>query len=182
MRKVLNRLRSSLILILLSGIALAANSQQPAKNKTQQKWQYLEGDWVGEGSGNPGEGNGYFSFSEDLDGKIIVRRSHVEYPPSNGKPGSIHDDLMIIYPGNPGSPDKAIYFDNEGHIINYSASFGDGGKQMVFLSEKFENAPRFRLIYIPVDQDNVNVKFEIAPPGKADVFKTYVEGKSHRKK
>ena len=43
---------------------------------TWDKWNWLIGDWAGEGSGQPGQGGGTFSFKPDLNNKILVRKSH----------------------------------------------------------------------------------------------------------
>jgi len=94
-------------------------------NSAWDKWSWLAGEWVGEGSGQPGQGGGTFSFKPSLDNKILVRESHSEYPAVGSKPKIIHNDLMIIYPDYSGNPVKAIYFDNEGHTINYSISYAD---------------------------------------------------------
>lgn len=37
------------------------------QNPSWDKWNWLLGEWVGEGSGQPGEGGGTFSFKPDLD-------------------------------------------------------------------------------------------------------------------
>lgn len=84
------------------------------KSSTWDKWDWLIGDWIGEGTGQPGQGGGTFSFKPDLDKKILVRKSHSEYPATENKPQVIHNDLMIVYLDNTGNPSKAIYFDNEG--------------------------------------------------------------------
>jgi hypothetical protein len=65
-----------------------------------QDWgpaQFLVGNWTGEGGGQPGQGVGAFSFSPDLQGKILVRKSFAKYPPAEGRPASRHDDLTIVY-------------------------------------------------------------------------------------
>src|SRR5438046_2818566 len=109
------------------------------------KWSWLIGEWKGEGSGQPGQGSGTFSFKADLNNKILVRKSHSEYPATANKPEIIHDDLLIVYLDFFGNPSKAIYFDNEGHTINYSISYTD--KSIVLLSDKIPNVPVFRLTY-----------------------------------
>ena len=143
------------------------------KNSSWDKWDWLIGSWKGEGSGNPGQGSGKFSFSYDLNNKILVRKAHSEY---TGRDNSrvVHDDLLIIYPDFGGNPSKAIYFDGEGHVINYSISYND--KSIVLLSEKIEHVPTFRLTYTQFDGKTSNVKFEMSQDGTN--FKTYVEGKS----
>lgn len=143
-------------------------------------WKFLIGEWIGEGNGQPGQGNGSFTFNTDLDGKILVRKSHTEFPATKDRPAFSHDDLLIVYFDFTGTPAKAIYFDNENHVLNYSVSYVNN--TIVFLSEPAQNAPRFRLSYIPLDENTVNVKFEIAMPQNLEDFKTYLEGKSIRKK
>ena len=141
---------------------------------TQNQWSWLIGDWKGEGSGQPGQGGGTFSFKADLDQKILVRESHSEYPALGIKPAVIHDDLMVVYPDYSGSPVKAIYFDNEGHTINYSVTYSD--KTIVLTSDKIGNIPVFRLTYIQLNDESVDIKFEISQDGVK--FNTYIEGKS----
>ncbi|NVO10742.1 MAG: hypothetical protein HXX16_12315 [Bacteroidales bacterium] len=173
----MKRLRLSLTLALILFVQLGW-AQQP--NSKWEKWNFLMGEWVGEGSGQPGKGGGYFSFNTDLDGNVLVRKGHTEFPATPDKKASVHDDLMYIYPDYTGNASKAIYFDNEGHVINYSITYTENS--IVLTSEAIQNAPRFRLSYIMIDKDSVNVRFEFAPPSKPDDFKIYIEGKSVRKK
>jgi len=70
-------------------------AQKESESDPLQYLSYLIGDWTGEGSGKPGVGTGYFSFSFSLDSNIIIRKSHSEYPPSKDRPAIIHDDLQI---------------------------------------------------------------------------------------
>ena len=151
-------------------------SAQP--DKTWSGLEKLTGVWVGEGSGQPGQGSGTFSFSHELDGKIIVRKSHSEYPAETNKPKIIHDDLMIIYPGQGVDPARAIYFDNEGHKIEYTVIVSDNS--IVFTGDKVTGTPVFRLVYTFLDNDRVNTRFEMSQDGVR--FMTYVEGVSRKSK
>lgn len=169
-------MKSNLIAVILTFIAAAFSIAQE-NNNNWGKLSYLIGDWKGEGSGKPGEGGGYFTFKLDLDGKILIRNSHSEYPAAQDKPLIVHNDLLIVYLNYSGNPDKAIYFDNEGHIINYSITFSPGG-DIVFTSENSPNIPVFRLTYSKIENNLLNVKFEISQDGVNYV--TYVEGKSRR--
>jgi hypothetical protein len=162
------------ITVALLCLAMACFGQQGA---AWDKLEWLVGEWIGEGSGQPGQGGGTFSFSFDLDRNIIVRKSHSEYP-AKDKPPVIHDDLMVIYCDPTGTPGRAIYFDNERHVIEYTVSCT--GKSVVFTSEKTAAAPVFRLTYDPLGTDSVNVKFEMSRDGEK--FMTYIEGKSARKR
>jgi hypothetical protein len=145
------------------------------QSTTWDKWNWIMGEWEGEGNGQPGQGSGSFSFKQDLDKNILTRRSHSEYPATANKPLIIHDDLMIVYPDQQSSPAKAIYFDNEGHIINYTITFPD--KSIVLTSDK-NSMPVFRLTYVLLDNGMVNTKFEMSKDGEN--FMTYVEGKSRK--
>ncbi len=163
------------ITVLLFVLTVVCYGQQ---STAWDKWNWLMGEWKGEGSGQPGQGGGMFSFAFDLDKQIIVRKSHSEYPATSSKPVIIHDDLMIIYPDDQKGSTKAIYFDNEGHVINYSVSFEENS--IVLTSGKAANSPTFRLTYTLLDKDMVNTKFEMSQDGK--IFMTYIEGKSKKTK
>lgn len=157
-------------------------AQQPLPdNSPLKKFAFLIGDWVGEGNGQPGQGTGYFSIKPDLDGKVLVRKNHTEYPATPQKAAFVHDDLMIIYADRPGDVSQAIYMDNEDHTIHYTVSFSADQKTIVFTSPVAAGMPRFRLSYTQIDAASLTLKFEIAPPGQPDGFNTYLEGKVHRK-
>jgi len=164
-----------ILIITLLGIFTTCFGQQTPR---WEKWNWLIGEWVGEGNGTPGKGGGYFNFSLDLDKKILVRKSHSEYPASENKPKVIHDDLMIVYPDYTGNPSIAIYFDNEGHTINYTIAYSE--KSIIFTSSKIPNVPVFRLTYTLLDNESVNTKFEMSQD--AEKFITYIEGKSIKSK
>ncbi len=143
-------------------------------------FQFLMGSWVNEG--RPEEGSGSFTLEPDLGGKILVRRNTAHLPAAKGRPAAEHEDLMIVYPQPGGKSFQASYFDNEGHIIHYSVRSLPDKKGLVFLSNSDQPGPRFRLTYTKGEQDRLRLKFEIAPPGKADQFKTYLEGTVRKKK
>lgn len=164
-----------LLTIIFCGILSMGFSQQ---KPNWDQWRWLTGEWVGEGSGQPGTGGGTFSFKTDLDQNILVRKSHSEYPATADKPQVIHDDLMVVYPDFSGTPAKAIYFDNEGHTINYSITYSE--KSITLTSDKIPNVPIFRLTYSLLDNETVNTKFEMSQDGVK--FFTYIEGKSKKSK
>lgn len=143
-------------------------------------WKFLLGEWIGEGAGQPGAGEGGFSFALDLEGRILVRKSRTAFPATQGRPAFVHDDLLIIWPAASG-PAGAIYFDNEDHVIEYEAAAAADGKSATFVSEARPGAPRFRLVYALRPDGGLAVKFEMAPPGKPDDFSPYLEGGARRK-
>jgi len=87
--------------------------------------QFLIGSWSSPVSGQPGQGvSGSTTFSFDLDKKVIERKSRAEFAPGPGETkGQFHDDLLVIYQQPGETQFRAIYFDNEGHVIHYSLSF-----------------------------------------------------------
>ncbi len=108
----------------------------------------LVGKWSGEGTGDPGHGTGGFSFAWDLQQKILVRNSHADYPATKDRPAFSHQDLMIVYQQPDTLLPRAVYFDNEGHVINYAVSVSPDAKSIAFLSELAPSSPRYRLTYI----------------------------------
>ncbi len=165
----LSGMKRVLMLVWLAASAgVAAEDWGPA--------QFLVGHWIGEGSGQPGQGAGGFSFTSDLQGAVLVRKSFAEYPAANGRPASRHDDLTIVYRDEASKQLRASYFDNEGHAIQYVVKPAEGG--VVFVSEGPPTATRYRLTYTSTGRDRLKLKFEIAAPGKD--FSTYIEAAARR--
>ena len=161
-------------LIFLFTICQLVTGQKSASN--WEKWRHLIGEWVGEGSGQPGQNQGTFSFQTDLDGKILVRKNHTVFPATADSPKKVHDDLLIVYPVAQSGLQEAIYFDNEGHTINYSIAYSD--KSIVLTSEKAPNVPIFQLTYTLLENGTINTKFEMSQDGVK--FMVYIEGKSKK--
>jgi hypothetical protein len=86
---------------------------------------------------------------------------------------------MVIYPESASRQLRADYYDSEGHVIHYSITPNDTG--LVFTSSPGSPGPRFRLTYARADKGTVKVTFEIAPPGKGNQFRTYLQGTVRRK-
>jgi hypothetical protein len=154
--------------------------QQKANAGNWDSWRFLLGKWAGKASGQPGEGTGTFTFRFELQGKILVRRNRDDFPATKDHPASSHEDLMVVYPETGGPRTRAIYFDSEGHVIQYTAEFSEDQKTLIFLSDPVPSAPRFRLTYTRGENGSLAIKFAIAPPGKPDAFSTHVEGVAHR--
>src|SRR5208283_443989 len=113
-----------------------AAAQQTKAPDAWGPYKFLVGTWTAEGHGEPGKGEGAFSFHFELQGKILVRRSHVDYPATPKQAAFSHEDLLIVYPDAGPAPNRAIYFDSEGHVIHYAAAFSDQGKVLTFLSQE----------------------------------------------
>ncbi len=131
------------------------------------RFKFLIGDWISPVSGQPGEGiSGASTFSYALDGKIIIRNSRAEFAPAPGEEkGLVHNDLLIIYQ-QPGEESlRAIYFDNEGHIIHYRVLFPDKQPGVVFESEATDMNPQARLVYSTEADGTMMTEFSVALPG-----------------
>jgi hypothetical protein len=157
----------------------APSAPTPASDAWGPRWSALAGSWSGAGQGQPGQGGGSFTFAFDLDRKILVRRSTSDYPAANGRPATHHEDLMVVHSPEPDHAAHAVYFDNEGHVIEYQATWSADGKVLTFQSAAHAGAPTFRLTYAAGDGDVWTVTFAMAAPG-SDTFRTYVSGEVRR--
>ena len=170
------------VLLLLAVSTLMAQAQQP--KPASDPWRQLAfmlGDWTASGTKEQSEAKGGFSLKPDLDGKILVRRNFAEYPAREaGKPPLRHEDLMIVYPSGSDSQYATIYFDNEGHVINYVLTCDEKRSSVRLESTGPEKAPRFRLDYLLKPDSTLEITFSIAQPG--DTFKVYTTGTAHKQR
>ena len=137
----------------------------------------LLGEWVGEPSGQPGEPAGATaSFTLELDGQVLVRRNHVQFPPRAGEAaGAVHDDLLVI--AREGSALRATFWDNEGHVIRYQVT---GAAGAITLESEPGPGPRFRLAYRPLPEGRYAVAFSIAAPPGGE-YRLYQSGVMRRR-
>jgi hypothetical protein len=173
-------MRSLKILLLIVFMILCQVTIGQQTTNPWEKWNFLLGEWVGEGGGQPGQNGGTFSFQTDLDKKILVRKNHTVFPATVSSPEKIHDDLLIVYPASHNGPQEAIYFDNEGNTIKYKVSFHENS--LVLTSDIIPNTARFRLSYVTVDNKTVNITFEMASPQTPEEFRVYLSGKATKVK
>jgi len=142
-------------------------------------WKFLLGEWAGANEGDPGQGYGTFSFAFDLDQNILVRRNHTVFPASDKREAFTHDDLLFVYYELDGTT-RAIYFDNEEHVIHYKAGLSADQKAVIFVSDPLPGVPQFRLTYQMKGDETLMTRFEMTPPGQAGAFFVYLEGDSKR--
>ena len=164
------------VLILLPAMAFGQSGAAPDPFKALS---FLEQNWEANTNGYGGvKSTGTYTFRRELGGHILARRSTSDVTckgPTDFDCG--HGDMLYVYQDAPGQPLKAIYFDNEGHVIHYQVSAQSG--QATFLSEPGPG-PRFRLSYRGVGADQVVTTFEVAPPDHPEGFVKYLEGSSKR--
>jgi hypothetical protein len=157
-------------------------SQSPPADRMSQgagldSLRFLVGKWSGEGGGDAGQGSGYFTFEEGLQGKVLVRRNHAEYPAMKDRPAFTHDDLMVVYADPQTGRARAFYTDSEGHVINYDVLSAGDGKSVVFLSDPRDAGPRYRLTYALTQPDTIALTFEMATADQPDRFRKIIEGR-----
>ncbi len=166
------------VLVLLSAVAPAAQTAAQNPGPDWSAFQFVLGEWFGEAGGEPGQGTGSFRFASELQGRILVRHSRTVFPGSQNQPALVHDDLLIVYQEKEGT--KAVYWDNEGHVIRYEVTVGTDGS-LSFISPRVPGAPRQRLTYRLLPDGRLSTSFALASPDKPDEFKVHVEGISRRK-
>ena len=142
------------------------------------KFKFLIGEWVGNGGGSiSGKGAGSSIFKFDLDSNVIIRENYAQYPGQNDNPAYIHKDLMIIY--YQFSKPKAVYFDNERHVINYNLEIAEN--KIIFTSEEVKGIPQFRLSYEREGDNKMKLYFDIAPPNAPGKFGSYLTAEMQKK-
>ena len=145
---------------------------------------FLEGTWAAD-VGPGADPVGSYAFVRELGGHVLARRSPTDVACT--LPGSTvcaHRDLLYVYQDSAGAPLKAIYFDAEGHVIQYGIEIKHfevaSGRQdyAIFLSDPAALGPRFRLTYerntdTRTDKTEMTGTFEVLlPNGK---WKPYLQ-------
>lgn len=133
--------------------------------------QFLVGNW--EIEAEPGKGSGHFEFALDLQGKVLVRKNHVDYPATSASAALVHDDLLIITQEGVPAAIKGSYFDSSGYLGRYTITAN--GNQATFISDTYPKLPRYRLTYTGLPDGRLNAKLEVAPAGKPNAFANYLE-------
>lgn len=169
-----------LLLFALLALASSCFGQETKRGDRWGAWEFLLGEWVGEGSGDPGQGTGGFTLYPDLRNNILMRKNVANYPATKDRQAFSHEDLMVIYYEN--DRPQAMYFDNENHVIRYGVEFSKDSSAVTFLSEKVPSAPRFRFTYTKAPNETLRIAFDIASPDKPDTFSRYIEAVVRRKK
>jgi hypothetical protein len=164
------------LLITLALLAVAATSTSAQPKTPLSALEFLVGEWEAIGTA-PGESGG-FGFAFAVQDRVLVRTNHADYAASDRGPASRHDDLMVIYAE--AGVIKADYFDNEDHIIRYTAQVR-GSKDVVFVSEAKASEPRYRLSYSMGADGVLKGQFEIAPPGAPAAFTSYLAWTSRKR-
>src|SRR5512140_2178385 len=167
------------IVVSIFSRAIPCWAQDRGGDDPWRPWGMVLGTWEG-GDGSPAQGKGTFTFAPELQGAVLVRKSHGDYPATTGRPAFSHDDLTIVHRESDGGY-RAIYFDNEHHVIRYSVALSGDSSRITFLSDTTAQGPAFRLTYRAAGIDSLYVTFAIAPPGSPRTFAPYLEAGARRK-
>jgi hypothetical protein len=167
------------VLIFLSTAALSAQNAPhpaapPASDDGWKTLQFLIGAW--DATANGGAANaqvtGSYIFRPELKGHVLTRQSSSASCKAPDAFDCDHSDLLYIYSDAPGQPYKAIYFDNEGHVLHYAITTPTP-TSVVFLTDASQPGPQFRLSY-ELKDGTMYGKFQGKMPGHAD-FQSYLE-------
>ena len=163
-----------LVLALVCAVPVGAQNAVPVAPAPLKALGFLEGTWDAKTPGTNGvESAGTYTFRLELGGHVLARHSTA----STGCKGPAtfdceHGDLLYIYQDAPGQPLKAIYFDNEGHVLHYSVSTPDAATAL-FLTDPTTPGPQFRLIY-ELKAGVMAGKFQMKLPGQTE-WRSYLE-------
>ena len=150
-----------------------AQSAPPATPDSFKPLAFLEGTWQANATGSTGaHALGTYTFARELGGHILTRHSHTTDCKGPASFDCDHGDRLYLFTDAPGGPLKAIYFDNEGHVLHYDVSTPDA-TTVVFLSDATSPGPRFRLTYA-LAGSVMSGKFQMQPPGQT-TWNSYLE-------
>jgi hypothetical protein len=168
--------QAAFVCLACAGIVAAqsAGGSRPAAQSPLERAGFLLGEWTTHDETELGHADAVSSFASDLDRHVVIRRSSTKFT-SGRNAGTGHDDLLILYVQD--SRLRAVYFDSEGHTIQYSVSFPSPNTAL-FESDPGQPGPRYRLTH-RVTGSKMETKFEIALPGTG--FHTHVSSTSTRK-
>jgi hypothetical protein len=159
-------------LLSISGLA----AQTPADS--WKSLRFLMGTWEAKTLGGDVRSSGSYSFEPELRGHVLVRRSATSDCKGPRDYDCEHGDILYIYPEGAGTSHRAIYFDNEGHVIQYTISTPAPGTA-VFSSDDRQPGPQFRLVY-ELKGSVMSGKFQVKAPGQAE-FRSYLEWAGEKK-
>ena len=176
-------MNSKLILLCCAAAGFLTSGRATRANTPLAPLQFLVGDWSGGGETDAGRSRGVSSIKADLGGHILVRRDHTDLPAPKGRPAASMDVLMLIYSSPADGRLHATYTDSGGHVIQYAAAHVEPGRLVEFDSESpAPGVPAFRLTYTATASQDLQVKFETAPPGTPAAFHPVAVGTLKRLK
>lgn len=168
------------LMALFGSACMLAQSPTSSGSDAFQSLRFLEGEWSAATPGNAGTPMvvGTYIFRRELGGHVLARHSTSASCKAPADFDCEHGDLLYVYVEEPGQRLRAIYFDNEGHVIHYGVSTPAAGS-VVFLSDPSSPGPQFRLAY-ELKNQVMSGKFQVHMPGEGE-WKSYLEWSGKRK-
>ena len=140
---------------------------------------FLQGTWDAKAEGNAGAAaSGSYTFRMELGNHILARHSATADCKGPSTFDCEHGDLLYVFQDGPGAALKAIYFDNEGHVIHYDVTTPSPAT-VEFLSEASRPGPQFRLTY-ELKGGIMSGKFQMHMPGQTE-WRSYLEWSGAKK-
>jgi hypothetical protein len=160
--------------LLLFSLPLLSQTTPASSPDPLNALSFLEGGWEAKTQAGSAAANaaGTYTFKRDLGNHILARISDSSACKGPTTFNCEHRDLLYVYSDAPGQPLRAIYFDNEGHVIHYEVTT-PAPATVVFLSEPSASAPQFRLVY-DLKDGTLTGKFQMRGPGQTE-WKSYLE-------
>ena len=162
----------------LKRVSAALGAQdKPPQPPTADPWQslrFLIGTWEArtQGGSAGAASSGTYVFRLELRNHVLARHTASAGCTGPSDFDCEHDDVLYVYQDSAGQPLKAVYFDNEGHVIYYDVAVPKANT-VVFLSPSSQPGPQFRLTY-ELKGRTMEGKFEVRMPGQSG-FKSYLE-------
>ena len=164
-------MRPFTLTLLLCCLPIAAQAPAASQPGPFKALAFLEGTWQATAQG-AATASGRYTFQTELGDHILARHSTSD--PNCKGPATFdcaHGDLLYVFQEAPGQPLKAIFFDNEGHVIHYSVATPTPSTA-IFLSEPGPG-PQFRLVY-ELKGASMSGKFQMLAPGQTG-WRSYLE-------
>jgi hypothetical protein len=168
----LGRASAALIWAGAREMAASLGDVAPTSERFAPAWDALVGRWIDRGEG--GAIRGIVTFSYVLQGHMLLRRGAL-VPQDQ----SLHEDLMLVTPASDGRGAECMYYDSEGYVVTYGATWTDDGRGLDLVSEPEAGAPSYRQAWRFDDPDTLRVAFDFAKAGGGDLLH-HAEGLLHR--
>jgi hypothetical protein len=162
------------IVLCLAGFYAPCASSAESAIDPWKSLRFLIGTWEArtQGGSAGAAGAGTYTFQLELRNHVLARHSSSEKCKGPADFDCEHSDLLYVYQEAPGQAYKAVYFDNEGHVIHYDVSVPTA-TTVILLSEPSRPGPQFRIIY-ELQGATMYGKFQMRAPGQTE-FHSYLE-------
>jgi hypothetical protein len=171
------------MIIAAAVLVLNLTSAPRLLSATEDPWKalsFLAGTWEARAQAGSAAAQvtGTYTFAPELKSHVLARHSLYGGCEAPQEFNCDHQDIFYVYQEANNQPLKAIYFDNEGHVIHYSVLTPDS-TTAIFVSDPSNSAPQFRLVY-ELRNAVMSGKFQMRMPGQVE-WKSYLEWSGARK-